>query len=51
VSYLNEARLKSQNVWLEYRKCLRVTFPQYFPVWKSLPAVAIDEEGEVRVAK
>jgi len=49
--YLDEARLKGQNVRVEYGECLRVTFPCDSPVGASAPAVAIDVEGVICVAK
>ena len=51
VSYLNEIRLKCQNVGVVECKSLRRSFPLNLPVLSRSPSVPVDEEREVRVVK
>lgn len=48
---LNKIRFKRQDIRLEYRKRLRVPLPRNLPLWEGAPTVAVDKEGEVRVAE
>ena len=51
VSYLNEIRLKRQNVGVVQRESLWRSFPLNFPVLSRSPAVTVDEEGEVGIVE
>ena len=51
VSYLDEAGLKSKDVWIEDGKRLWIAFPCDLPVVSCSPSIAVDEEGIVRVTK
>lgn len=51
VSYLNEIRLKGQDVGVVERECLWCALPLNLPVLASAPAVSIDEEAEIGVVE
>jgi hypothetical protein len=51
MSNLEETWLKGEDVWVEYSKCLGISFPGNHPVRPSTPAIAVDEEGIVSVAQ
>ena len=51
VTDLDEVRLKRKYVRLEDGKRLRVALPLDQPVREGPPAVAIDEEAEIRIAQ
>ena len=51
MSYLNEIRLKRQNVGVVECECLRCSFPLDLPILSRSPPIAVDKEGEVRIVE
>jgi hypothetical protein len=51
ISYLDETRLKSQDVRIRKRERSRRAFPGYSPIGPRSPAVAVHEEREIGVVE
>ena len=51
VSYLNEIRLKCQDVRIVECKGLWCSFPLDSPVLSGSPTISVDEEGEVGIVE